>query len=75
MSEIFGKTNTSRVMDLQQPFDGGANIFTPQYAIYENDQLAKVVLFNYVTDPSGGSDLTVSITVPGGTVPPEVSVK
>jgi hypothetical protein len=41
-------------------------MYTPAYAIYEQGIVARVALFNYVTDPSGGSTYTVSIAV-GGT--------
>ncbi|KAJ7749319.1 glycoside hydrolase family 79 protein [Mycena maculata] len=72
-AEVFGKTNTAQIMDL-----GGNNtsdVFTPQYAIYENGTLARVGLFNYITDPSGASDYTATISVTGGTVPSSVQVK
>ncbi|KAJ7266877.1 glycoside hydrolase superfamily [Mycena haematopus] len=44
-AEVFGKTNTSQIMDLH---GNGNNIYTPQYAIYENGAIARVALFNYV---------------------------
>lgn len=72
ISEVFGNTNTSRIIDL---FGNGGNQFTPQYAIYENDNLARVALFNYVTDPSGASDYVATIAVAGGAVPASVRVK
>ncbi|RXW22272.1 hypothetical protein EST38_g3572 [Candolleomyces aberdarensis] len=72
LAEAFGKSNTSRIVDL------GANsgsIYTPAYAIYENDALSKVALFNYVDDPSGASDVTVSISIPNAGVPTSIRVK
>lgn len=45
----------------------GGNIYTPAYAIYEQGAIARVALFNYVTDPSGGSTYTASIAIGGGT--------
>lgn len=78
MPEVLGKTNTSRVVDL---FANGNNDATPAYAIYENDQLARVALFNYMTDPTGAMALNVSIAVGGGetgqasTTPSSVKVK
>ena len=78
MAETLGRTNTSRIIDF------GANdgsIYTPGYAIYENDKIARVALFNYVNDPTGASDLTVNINVGGGQtgqpngVPASVKVK
>ncbi len=53
----------------------GGSIYTPQYSIYENGNLAKVALFNYITDASGASDYTATITIDGGTVPAQVYVK
>lgn len=72
ISEVFGNTNNSRILDL---LGNNANRFTPQYAIYDNDVLSRVALFNYVTDPSGQSDYVASIVVQGGTVPASVAVK
>ncbi|KAF7318883.1 Glycoside hydrolase family 79 protein [Mycena chlorophos] len=71
-SEVFGSTNTSRIIDLNA---NGANIYTPSYAIYENGALARVALFNYITDASGANDYTATISINGGTVPSSVSVK
>lgn len=72
VAEAFGPSNTSQIVDLQA---NGDNIYTPAYAIYEGGSLARVALFNYVTDPSGASDYTVDVGVVGGAVPAEVSVK
>jgi len=71
LAEAFGKTNTSRIIDLG---GNGGNVFTPSYAIYEKDVLSKVALFNYVNDKSGQSDLQVTIQVPQGN-PSSVQVK
>lgn len=72
VAEAFGSSNTSQIVDLQA---NGDNIFTPAYGIYENGNLARVALFNYVTDPSGASTYTTSISLASGTVPSQVSVK
>ncbi|PSS11011.1 hypothetical protein PHLCEN_2v3307 [Hermanssonia centrifuga] len=72
VAETFGSSNASQIVDLQA---NGVNIFTPGYAIYENGNLARVALFNYVTDPTGASTYTASISITGGTVPSQVSVK
>ncbi|KAI0073210.1 hypothetical protein K474DRAFT_1666888 [Panus rudis PR-1116 ss-1] len=63
VAETLGTSNTSQVLDLQA---NGNNIFTPAYAIYENGNLARVALFNYVSDNTGASDYTASISVGGG---------
>ncbi|PBK94950.1 glycoside hydrolase family 79 protein [Armillaria gallica] len=72
IAEAFGTTGTSQIMDL-----GGndGSIYTPQYSIYENGNLAKIALFNYITDESGASDYNATITIDGGTVPAQVYVK
>ncbi|KAF9484215.1 glycoside hydrolase family 79 protein [Pholiota conissans] len=73
MAEAIGPSNTTQVLDLMA---NGNNIFSPAYAIYESGALARVMLFNYVTDPSGASDLNVDLTLPnGGTLPSSVQVK
>jgi hypothetical protein len=41
-------------------------MFTPGYAIYEQGTIARVALFNYVTDTSGGSTYTANIAIGGG---------
>lgn len=40
---------------------------TPGYVFYENDQPARVLLANYITDPSGASNYTAYISVGGNT--------
>lgn len=78
MTESFGKSNQSRIIDLNA---NGDNIFTPAYAIYDQDVLSKVALFNYVDDASGASDYTATISIGGGNTgapnssPAEVKVK
>jgi hypothetical protein len=49
------------------------NEFTPAYAIYENGAPARVAAFNYMTDPSGNSDATLTIVLPKA--PSQVHVK
>ena len=77
MAEITGKTGTSRVVDLGGNED---NMYTPQYAVYDSEsgslQLKKVILFNYMTDPNGASNLGVTIKLTDGTtIPGQVAVK
>lgn len=72
VSEAFGRSGKSQIIDLQA---NGGNIYTPGYAIYDNGNLDKVALFNYITDPSGASKYTATISMPGGSVPAQVSVK
>ena len=69
IAEAFGKSGTSRVIDLQSP-----SAFTPAYAIYEQGTLSKFALFNYIDDPTGANNVNASITVTGG-VPASVRVK
>ena len=78
VAEALGKSNTSRVVDL---WPNSGNPHTPAYAIYEHDNLARILLINYMTDPSGANDYTASISVGGGdtntpnAVPASVKVK
>ncbi|GJE89064.1 glycoside hydrolase family 79 protein [Phanerochaete sordida] len=72
LAEAFGTSGSAQIVDLQA---NGDNIYTPGYAIYEQGQLSKVALFNYVTDNTGASTYTASIGFNGGTVPQQVSVK
>ncbi|KAI4522012.1 glycoside hydrolase family 79 protein [Schizophyllum commune Loenen D] len=62
LSEALGSTGTAQVVDLQ---GNNGNIYTPQYAVYENGKLARVALFNYVTDANGGNDYTATIRADG----------
>lgn len=50
-------------------------MYTPGYAIYEDGLLARVALFNYITDPSGASDYTALLSSLDGTLPSRVYVK
>ncbi|KAF8267751.1 hypothetical protein EI94DRAFT_1729509 [Lactarius quietus] len=75
MAEAMGPHNASQLVDLT------TNINTPIYAIYENGAPTKVALFNFVTDPTGASTYTATISVGGGTTgqnnatPSQVQVK
>jgi len=62
MAEAIGPSNATQVLDL---LPNNANIFTPAYAIYDGGNLARVLLFNYVTDSSGASDLNVQLNLNG----------
>jgi Glycosyl hydrolase family 79 C-terminal beta domain len=70
VAEAFGLSNTSQILDLEA---NTANMFTPAYAIYEGGNLARVALFNYISDPTGASQYTATINVQGA--PAEVKVK
>ncbi|KAF8888693.1 hypothetical protein CPB85DRAFT_1334395 [Mucidula mucida] len=63
MAEALGASNTSQILDLNA---NTGNEFTPAYAIYENGNPVRVALFNYITDPTGGSTYTASIAIGGG---------
>jgi len=63
VAEALGSSNTAQVVDLNAN-DG--NIYTPAYAIYERGTVARVALFNFVTDPSGANTYTASISIGGG---------
>ncbi|KAJ8523178.1 hypothetical protein ONZ45_g296 [Pleurotus djamor] len=78
MTESFSQSNQSQIIDLNA---NGDNLMTPAYAIYDQGALSRVALFNYVSDPSGASDYTATISVGGGNTgvpnatPAEVKVK
>ncbi|KAF9003830.1 hypothetical protein BDZ89DRAFT_967337 [Hymenopellis radicata] len=63
MAEALGASNTSQILDLDA---NAGNVYTPAYAIYENGDPVRVALFNYITDPTGGSTYTASIAIGGG---------
>jgi hypothetical protein len=65
IAEAFGQSNTSRIVDLGANYD---NMFQPAYAVYENGKPSKVLLFNYLDDPSGANDVsyTATFAVGGG---------
>ncbi|KAK7033434.1 Glyco-hydro-79C domain-containing protein [Favolaschia claudopus] len=78
VAEAFGTSNKSRIIDLQM---NANNIYTPGYAIYDGDVLARLALFNYITDPSGAHEYTATFAIGGGDTgqpngtPPQVKVK
>lgn len=73
LAEAFGMSNTSRIIDL---WGNSGSIYTPSYAIYENNVLSKVALFNFVDDRGTGANAQqVTITIPNAGVPATVSVK
>ncbi|KAF8994926.1 hypothetical protein BDQ17DRAFT_1412398 [Cyathus striatus] len=63
MAEAIGATGTAQVQDLNA---NGGSIYTPAYVIYENNVPKRVMVFNYITDSSGASDVTVSLAIGGG---------
>lgn len=68
--EALGPSNVSQVVDLSAEND---NIYAPAYAIYENGVPVRLALFNYVSDSSGASDYTATISL-GGADPPSGNV-
>ncbi|KAH7922605.1 glycoside hydrolase family 79 protein [Leucogyrophana mollusca] len=63
VAEAFGSSGTAQIIDLNV---SSGNIYTPGYAIYDNGGPARLVLMNYVTDPSGASDITATFSIGGG---------
>ncbi|KAF8671179.1 Glycosyl hydrolase family 79 C-terminal beta domain [Rhizoctonia solani] len=59
-AEFFGKSGKSRIMDLNA--NNGENL-TPGYVVYEDGQPTRVLLINYVDDPSGGHDIVARIQI------------
>lgn len=62
VAEALGSTGTAQVADLQL---NGNNDNMAGYVIYENRLPTKVVLINYVTDPTGANDYTAQIAIDG----------
>lgn len=62
MAETIGSSGSARVADL---FANDNNDQTPAYVIHEGDSPARVALFNYAEDTTGGHDYTATISVPG----------
>jgi Glycosyl hydrolase family 79 C-terminal beta domain len=81
MAEMLGNTKTAQIVDLGANWEiGGAggnwvngSEYTPAYAVYERGVPMRLGLFNFVSDPSGASDVVVNVSVPAG--PSEVRVK
>jgi hypothetical protein len=72
VTEALGASNKSQVLDL------GANNgspFTPAYGIFENGQPTRLVIINYISDPSGQNDLTVNVQLPQGSNTGAVNVR
>ncbi|KIM41886.1 glycoside hydrolase family 79 protein [Hebeloma cylindrosporum] len=73
VAEALGPTNTSQVMDLQA---NNNNMLSPAYGIWENGNLARVVLINFVSDSTGASDISVDLSLANGAqLPGQVQVK
>jgi hypothetical protein len=62
MAEALGSSNTTQIFDL---LPNNGSIYSPAYAIYESGNLERVLLFNYVTDSTGASDLSVQLVLNG----------
>lgn len=71
VAETLGKSGKAQILDLDA---NGGNEFTPAYAVYENGQPVRIALFNFITDPSGASSYTATISV-GSATPGQVKVK
>ena len=72
MAEALGQSNTTQIYDLGA---NNNNIYSPGYAIYEHGKINRVLLFNYVTDGTGASDLNVDLNFAGTGVGSSVQVK
>ncbi|CAE7105895.1 unnamed protein product [Rhizoctonia solani] len=78
IAEAFGKTGNAQIVDL---YPNSNNDNTPGYAIYENGNPVRVVLFNYIDDATGANDYTANIAIGGqqtgqtSTTPTSVKVR
>ncbi|KAI0027521.1 hypothetical protein K488DRAFT_25110, partial [Vararia minispora EC-137] len=64
VAEALGSSNQSQVVDLQL---NNAADQTPGFAIYEKGAPTKLVLINYINDPTGAQAYTAQISIGGGT--------
>ncbi|KZV96759.1 hypothetical protein EXIGLDRAFT_765001 [Exidia glandulosa HHB12029] len=58
VAEALGNSNSARVADLNA---NNGNGLTPAYVVYENSQPARILLINYMSDPSGAHDYVARI--------------
>ncbi|KAJ8495477.1 hypothetical protein ONZ45_g12847 [Pleurotus djamor] len=78
MAEALGPSNKSQIFDLNA---NSGDVHTPAYSIYEDGNPVRVMLFNYMTDPTGASDYTAQIAIGGSGIgqpnasPAQVKVK
>jgi hypothetical protein len=70
MAEALGPSGTAQVIDLDA---NNHDVYTPAYAIYENGIPTRVLLFNFITDPSGANDVVASISVGGNSTGQPIS--
>ncbi|KAI0354195.1 glycoside hydrolase family 79 protein [Trametes cingulata] len=63
VAETLGSSNKSQIVDLNA---NSGSLHTPGYAIYENGNLARLALINFMSDASGANDYTATISVGGG---------
>ncbi|KLO13587.1 hypothetical protein SCHPADRAFT_940250 [Schizopora paradoxa] len=62
MAEVIGKSGKARVIDLNA---NEGNIYTPAFAIYEDNVPVRVLIINFVTNPSGANDINVNVNADG----------
>ncbi|KAH7339431.1 glycoside hydrolase family 79 protein [Rhizoctonia solani] len=78
IAEALGKSGNAQVVDL---YSNSNNDNTPGYAIYEDGNPVRVVLFNYIDDSTGANDYTANIVIGGqqtgqaSTTPSSVQVR
>ncbi|KZV79252.1 hypothetical protein EXIGLDRAFT_476338 [Exidia glandulosa HHB12029] len=58
VAEALGTSGKARVADLGL---NAASNYTPGYVIYENNQPARLLFINFMSDPSGAHDYTVRV--------------
>lgn len=81
MAEAFGGPgHTSQVLDVTDPNNAG-ELAPASYAVYDGGVLARMVLINFMTDPSGSRDYIATVNVGGQSfgeangMPADVKVK
>ncbi|KAF9223282.1 glycoside hydrolase family 79 protein, partial [Gyrodon lividus] len=74
IAEALGPTGTAQVVDLTNSLTSNGvgpvstATYTPVYGIYENGQMARLVAFNFVSDSSGASEVSLVVGVQGASV-------
>jgi len=70
VAETFGSSNLSQIAVLDL-----GNDLTPGYVVYESGVPTRLALLNYISDDTGTSDYNAVITMTGGQMPSQVSVR
>jgi hypothetical protein len=74
IAEALGPSGAAQLVDMTDSLASNGvtpvstATYTPVYAVYENGQMARLVAFNFVSDPSGASAASLVVAVQGASV-------